>query len=253
MTALVRAELLKLRTTRLLVWLLVATLAMVALTAAESVPAVGSVSSGLSLHQDELLARIVAVSVGVAQVTIVLLGVIAFTQEVRYGTLTSTFLVEPRRSRVLVAKGAALVLASVAVTAATVVVASLAAAVVIRSREGEVVLAAEFWETVAASFLAMALFGIIGLAIGGALRNQVIAVVVVLLWLLLAEHLLIEALPAVERWTPGGATYGLLQLGPVIGTEGRLLDAPLGGLLLIGYTAVVAALALHLVTRRDVG
>ena len=33
-----------------------------------------------------------------------LVGVLAFTQEFRYGTITSTYLGEPRRPRVLVAK-----------------------------------------------------------------------------------------------------------------------------------------------------
>lgn len=43
-----------------------------------------------------LLARIVGVGFGVPEVTIAVLGALAFTQEVHYGTITSRFLVEPR-------------------------------------------------------------------------------------------------------------------------------------------------------------
>jgi hypothetical protein len=68
----------------------------------------------------------------------VLLGVLAFTQEVRYGTLTSTFLVEPRRPRVLVAKGVALVLAGIVVSAATLVVSIAVSTALITAREGNV-------------------------------------------------------------------------------------------------------------------
>jgi hypothetical protein len=63
------------------------------------------------------------------------------------------------------------------------------------------------------------------------------AVVGVLVRMLAAEQLLIPTVPAVGRWTPGGATYGLLQLGPAISADGKLLSAPVGGLVLVGYTA----------------
>ena len=66
------------------------------------------------------------------------------------------------------------------------------------------------------------------------------------------EHLLIDALPAVARWTPWGATSGLLQLGPAGISDGTLLAAPSGGLLLVGYTTVAMAPALVIVRRRDV-
>ena len=252
MNALVRAELLKLRSTRMPAWLLLATLAMAVLTVAFSIPSADATNNALSLDEPALLARIIGVSFGVPQVTMVLLGVLAFTQEVRYGTITSTFLVEPRRSRVLAAKGVALVLAGVVIAAATVVVALIASVAFIHRQHGNVTFGAELWQVAAAVFVVMALYGVIGLAVGSLLKDQIVAVVVALIWLTAVEHLLIEALPAVERWTPGGATYALLQLGPAVTTRATLLDAPTGGLLLIGYTTAAVALALVLAPRRDV-
>jgi ABC-2 type transport system permease protein len=252
MNALVRAELLKLRSTRMLTWLLLATLAFVVLTVAFGVPSAGAKNGALSLDEPALLARIVGDSFGVPEVTMVLLGVLAFTQEVRYGTITSTFLVEPRRSRVLVAKGMALILTAVVVAAATLVVSVIASIALIRVRHGNVTAGVEFWQVLAAVFVVMALYGVIGLAVGALLRNQIVAVVTALVWLLAADRLLMEALPAVGRWTPVGATFGLLQLGPPLTTNGTLLDAPIGGLVLVGYTAAAAALAIVVAPRRDV-
>lgn len=252
MTALVRAELLKLRSTRMLAWLLLATLAFAALTIAFNVPSATASSPGLALHEPALLARTVGDSFAVPQVTMVLLGALAFTQEVRYSTITSTFLVEPRRPRVLVAKGVALALASIAITAATLVVSCTVSIALIGAKHGNVTTGAQFGQVVAALFVVMALYGLIGLAIGALLRNQIVAVVGALVWLLAAERLLIDALPEIERWTPLGATFALLQLGPAVTTHGTLLDAPIGGLLLLGYTIAVVALAVVVAPRRDV-
>jgi hypothetical protein len=49
---------------------------------------------------------------------------------------------------------------------------------------------------------------------------------------------------------PGGATDALLQLGPAIALDGRLLPAPAAAIVLAGYTA--AATALIVTPRKDV-
>ena len=197
MNTLIRAELLKLRSTPMLAWLLLATLAMVVLTVAFSVPSASATNNALSLHEPALLARIVGVSFGVPQVTMVLLGVLAFTQEVRYGTITSTFLVEPRRPRVLVAKGVALVLAGIVIAAATLVVSFIVSIALIHRQDGNVTFGAELWQVVVAAFVVMVLYGVIGLAVGTLLRNQIVAVVAALVWLTAVGAL-------AHRCTPGG-------------------------------------------------
>jgi ABC-2 type transport system permease protein len=250
--ALVRAEVLKLRTTRMLAWLLLATLAFVVLTVAFGVPSDSATDTGLSLADPALLARLVGDSFGVPEVTMVLLGVLAFTQEVRFGTISSTFLVEPRRSRVLVAKGVALILAGAVITVPTLAVSTTVTMALISSRDGNVTAGAQFGQVAAAAFVVMALYGLIGLAIGALVRNQIVAVVAALVWLLAAERLLIGVVPQVERWTPLGATLGLLQLEPVATTHGTLLDAPIAGLLLAAYTTAAVALALVVAPRADI-
>lgn len=64
MNALTRAELLKLRSTRMLPWLLLATLAMVVVTVAFSVPTANARDNPLSHVEPTLLARVVGVSFG---------------------------------------------------------------------------------------------------------------------------------------------------------------------------------------------
>jgi ABC-type transport system involved in multi-copper enzyme maturation permease subunit len=250
--ALIRAELLKLRTTRMLPWLLLATLALVVVTVAANISSADAGDPALPLHDPALLGQVIGITFGIPQVLVTVLGALAFTQEVRYGSITSTFLVEPRRLRILVAKAVALAVVTVAIAAATLVVAVALGVVLISAKDGNITIGRQFWQVVAAVVVAMALYGLFGLALGALLRDQVIAVIATLVWLGPAEHLLIDVLPEIGRWTPGGATFGLLQLGPAIARHGALLDAPVGGLLLVGYTAAVTGLAFIVAPRRDV-
>lgn len=252
MKALVQAEVLKLRSTRTPVGLLLATLGLVALTVAVNVPQIGAKAAPVSLHDPGLLAVTVGISFGAPSVLVVLLGVLAFTQEFRYGTATSTYLVEPRRARVLVAKWVSLALSSVIISATALALSVSVGVALIRHRDGSLVVATQFWQTVAAAFLVMAAYGVIGVAIGALVRNQIPAVVGVLVWMLALEQIVIPAFPTIGRWLPGGATNALLQLGPAISADGKLLSAPAGALVLAGYTAMAVTLALVVSPRRDV-
>ena len=252
MTALVHAELIKLRSTRMTAMLLAATLGLVGLTIATNVPGVFGGTGLLSLDDPRLFAIIVGVGFGVPQVMMALLGVLAFTQEFRYGTASSTYLSEPRRTRVLVAKWLSLGLAGVAITTVTLAVSVTFGIALIRSQGGEVIVGAQLSQTVAAAFAVMAAYGVIGVALGALVRNQIAGVVGVLVWMLAVEQIVIPVLPVVGRWMPWGATSSLLQLGPSYGFDGQLLSAPMGGLVLVGYTAAAVALALLITPRRDV-
>jgi ABC-2 type transport system permease protein len=250
--ALVHAEVLKLRSTRTTAGLLLATLALVTLTVTVSVPKAGAENPPVSLDDPSLLAAAVGNGFGVPLVLVLLLGGIAFTQEFRYGTVTPTYLVEPRRTRILVAKVLSQALSSVVITAATLALSVMYGIALIRSRDGDVTAGAQFWQMVAAGFAVMAAYGVIGVAVGALVRNQVAAVVSVLVWMLAVEQIVIPAYPAVGRWMPGGATWALLQIGPSISLDGKLLSAPVGGLVLVGYTAAAVALALLVTPKRDV-
>jgi ABC-2 type transport system permease protein len=250
--ALILAELLKIRSTRTQVALLLATLAFVPWTAALTIPKKGTENVPVSLDDPRLLAVAVGNSFGAPLVLMLLLGGVAFTQEFRYGTVTSTYLVEPRRTRILVAKWVNLALVGVVVTTLTLIVSVPFSAALIGFRGGEVSLGATFWKMAAAGFVVMAVFGVIGVAIGALVRNQITAVVAVLVWMLAVEQLVINSYPVVGRWMPGATTFVLLQMGPTIDPDGKLLSASAAGLLLAAYTAVAVLLALRLTPKRDV-
>lgn len=252
MKATVAAELLKLSSTRTTLWLLLSTLAMACLTVAVSVPRPDAEAAPVALDDPDLLAVTVGGAFGVPMVLMVLLGGIAFTQEFRYGTVTSTYLVEPRRTRVLVAKWLSLGLVSLVVTSLTLAVSVSFSLALIAYRDGVARVGAQFWEMVAGGFAVMAAYAVIGVSIGALVRNQVTAVIGVLVWMLAVEHLAFPSYPAVGRWLPTNATYPLMQLGPSVDPEGELLSAPLSGLVLAVYATVAMVLALRLAPERDV-
>jgi ABC-2 type transport system permease protein len=250
--ALVHAELIKLCSTRMTAMLLAATLALVALTIATSVPGVLGETGLLSLDDPRLFAIVLGVGLGVPQVTMALFGVLAFTQEFRYGTASSTYLSEPRRTRVLAAKWLAVGVAGVVITTVTFAVAVPFSIALIRSQSGELIVGTQLWQTVSAAFAVMVAYGVIGVALGALVRHQIAGVVAVLVWMLAVEQILIPVLPEVGRWMPWGAASSLLQLGPSWGFDDELLSAPMGGLVLVAYAAAAVALALGITPKRDV-
>ena len=250
MKALLDAELLKMRSTRATALLVLATLVLAVLTVATSVPGVMEENSSISLDDPDLLAMMVGNGFGAPQVLMTLLGVLAFTQEFRYGTVTSTYLGEPRRMRVLVAKGLSLALASIVITIMTLAVSVACGIALIRSQDGNVTVTGQFWQTVGAGFVVMAAYGVVGVAVGALVPNQIAAVVGVLIWMLAVEQMVIPLFPEVGRWMPFAAASSLMQVGSSYGDT--LLSVAMGGLVLLGYTAVTVVLALIVTPKRDV-
>ncbi len=250
MKALLDAELLKMRSTRATALLVLATLVLAVLTVATTVPGVIEENAWISLDDPDLLANVVGNGFGAPLVLMTLLGVLAFTQEFRYGTITSTYLGEPRRTRVLVAKGLSLALASIVITIMTLAVSVACGIALIRSQDGNVTVTGQFWQTVGAGFVVMAAYGVVGVAVGALVPNQIAAVVGVLIWMLAVEQMVIPLFPEVGRWMPFAAASSLMQVGSSYGDT--LLSVAMGGLVLLGYTAVTVVLALIVTPKRDV-
>lgn len=250
MKALLDAELLKMRSTRATALLVLATLVLAVLTVATTVPGVIEENAWISLDDPDLLANVVGNGFGAPLVLMTLLGVLAFTQEFRYGTITSTYLGEPRRTRVLVAKGLSLALASIVITIMTLAVSVACGIALIRSQDGNVTVTGQFWQTVGAGFVVMAAYGVVGVAVGALVPNQIAAVVGVLIWMLAVEQMVIPLFPEVGRWMPFAAASSLMQVGLSYGD--KLLSVAMGGLVLLGYTAVTVVLALIVTPKRDV-
>jgi len=110
--SLVRAEVLKLRTTRVFFGLCAATVAFTVLGVVAGVLSAGS--SGNPPLGSAASVRNIFGSGGPAGLFALVLGILAVTGELRHGTITQTFLVAPRRPRVVMAKLVAMIIAGVA-------------------------------------------------------------------------------------------------------------------------------------------
>jgi hypothetical protein len=181
-----------------------------------------------------------------------LLGALAVTAEVRHGTIRPTFLVTPRRGRVVWAKVSASVLAGAgfglvagAVAAAAGAAALGARGIDLRLDGGDYVLLAT------GSAAAAALWAVIGVGVGALVRHQVPTVVGICAWLLFVEGLLagdLVGLGEVGRFLPGAAAAAISGQEP-----GTLLAPAVGLALLAAYAAAAAGSGAFATSHRDVG
>jgi ABC-2 type transport system permease protein len=247
MTRLVHSELLKLRTTRtarvLLALAAAGTAALIAivllLAGQPGQPALGP----------DALRQLVLVPAQPLTLAALVLGVLGMAGELRHGTATSTFLVTPRRGRVVAAK-----LAAAAVTGLAMSLASSAAVLAVglpwlRAKGIEVAVADPgVAARVAGLAAAVALYAVLGTGLGALLRNQVAAVVVGLLWWSQGVERVLTGIlhqPGLERWLPMGAASALTAPGD--GT----LPMWAGALVFAAYGLGLALLGGRLVARRD--
>lgn len=251
MMPLLRAELRKLTSTRLLVGLFAAGAALVLLVSWLTLwgPPVGGTVQVEGVAEDPLATaadlRSLLEVVGALNVFALVLGIIVVTGEFRHGTAAATFLAEPRRVRVLAVKTVVCTGAGVAYAAAASVLV-LATAWLYAATHG---IAVPWDGTVAetAGLLAAStgLAAGLGAGIGAAVRSQIAAIVGVLVWMFLGETLIGSFVPDLARWLPFGAGTGMVSSTP------GMLSTGTAAAVSLAYVAVaVAAGAVTL--RRDV-
>jgi ABC-type transport system involved in multi-copper enzyme maturation permease subunit len=260
-TALVRSELRKIVSTRLWWGLLIGALAFSAMqslvTAVFSGVEAGAGQPAMpGLETAEAIRSVypMAMFSGTYMFALVL-GITGMTGEYRYQTITSTFLVSPRRHRVVAAKMLAHlgVGALFAVLGLAVVLVVGGVTMTVRGY-GLGLDADRLWPTMALSVLAVAIWTVLGIGIGTLIRNQVAAIVLAILFTFLVEPLLTFAMAAADldrlvRWLPTNASSALMAPGDMLVDY---LDWWVGGLVLLGYGLVLAAAGVVLSVRRDV-
>jgi len=253
MMRLTAAEFRKVLTTRLWVWLLVASVAWTAGYCALAI-AFGDRPGGLAPPLSTAAGQhtLFAIGAGGAGPLVAVLAVAGVTGEFRYGTAATTFLATPRRGRVVAAKmityllaGAGYALVCLAVTLAIALpwLASRGIHVTVAGRGNLGVLAA----VVAAT----AIFGLAGAAAGTLVTGQLAAVAGMLIYLYVAEPL-VSHITALHGWTaylPGVAADGLTQA-----TQAgvRLLPPWQGGLVFAGWALALAAAGTRVTLRKDI-
>jgi ABC-2 type transport system permease protein len=249
MTRQLRSELLKQRSTRTNLALLVWMVGLVVLVVALHVLSFGV--DDLSRESNQL--KILGLGTSVGALFAALLGAMSITGEFRTGTIRPTFLVTPRRSRVIAAKVAASMLAGGGIGLVAEALTAGAEAIGLVARGIDVQLAAGgYAQLLAGGALAGAFFAAIGVGVGAAVRNQVATIVGLCVWLLFVEPLLLGDVPSAAKYAPE-ATAGAIA-GAIQSQIADTLIAPgLGIALLAAYAALAGLVGMALITRRDVG
>jgi ABC-type transport system involved in multi-copper enzyme maturation permease subunit len=204
-TALVGAELLKLRTTRAWIGLVLAIVAVSGAGAAGTVGTaseldLGSVELSRDVIQSSLLAGFVAFLIGITMVT----------SEWRHGTITRTFLVTPRRERVLAAKELAALVVGIALAIFSVLLVLAIAVTWLQVEGSSFEVDRSVSELVLRAVLAAALWGGLGVGFGAIVQSQTPAIVIGILWILIGEGLIgallgLVDLDRVAMYFPGAA------------------------------------------------
>lgn len=211
---------------------------------------------GLSLDQTQSVDAVYANAIS-AYFFAIIIGIMLMSGEFRHGTAVATFLTAPKRGTVLATK---LVIA--AIGGMLVMVISTAAGLAggwvglsffpdAASPTNEV-----FINTMLAAVVSGAVLGIIGVALGTLVRNQMLAITGALLYLFVIDPILLALAPDTGKYLPQGLIVSMLALdieAPEFGIDTTAYLPPLTAtVVLLGYGAVFAGLAIATSLRRDI-
>jgi ABC-type transport system involved in multi-copper enzyme maturation permease subunit len=247
-TAVVRAELLKVRTTRGWYGYLAAIVLLTGLGTAGTVGSAQDFERSFPGWQADLVD-----GAGFAAVISVILGITIVTTEFRHGTITPTMLVTPIRERVLAAKAAAAVLVAFGFFVLAVLVVYAVAVPWLAVLDVPLHLAeGDAFERGGQILLATALWALLGIAVGSLIQNQVAALVGTLVWILVVETLVMGLLNLVDL--EGVVPYlPFRALDAADGTSGDDMLAFQGGVAVsAAYVAAIGVLGALRTNRRDI-
>ena len=228
MSALLHAELIKLRTTRTFV-------AVACVAVGLSILLAGLVAALSEPTQDSVLVDVFQSDT--SGLFILILAIVGISGEWRHSTITSSLLAAPDRVRFLAAKTLAFAIAGSVLSALVSVAVTVVGFAVLEIRGLPTPEAGELVELYARNALVAALLGAFGVGLGALIRNQVIAIVAVLLWAFAIEPTLVAFVPDAARFGPIGALPTAIT-----GTDPE--DAGLGDITLIAPgLALLAMLA----------
>jgi hypothetical protein len=245
MSHLVRAELLKLRTTRVFWAYFAVALAFVPVTVALGI----NHASGLAPLDSSAGVRNVMSAASAGGLLVLLVGITMTAGEFRHNTVTTTFLITPHARRVLSAKVVAGGIVGLAVAAAASLLTLAVALPWLDAKDVDVNLfSRDIVLPLLGALVATTLAAVVGVGLGALLTNQTLAITLVVVWSATAESLLVGFLPEVGRWLPGGAAGALAGTATA---EGGLLPFWGAALVLLGYAAAAAAAGERALARRD--
>lgn len=254
MGGLIRAEFRKLRSTQLWFWMLVAVVALAALFVAGQIL---SHDKETPFTPDDV--RSVFSSGQTAYLAALVLGVLGVTAEFRYQTITPTLLATPSRARVITAKLISYALVGAAYSVLTLLITTAVAVPWLAAKNvtisfGDDHLASAFIGV----FFTVALWGLVGLGFGALVRNQVVAMVTAIIYVVVLEQLL-SAIPYVRNaypFLPGGAAAAIIDTGSRSqhsdGMNYTLLTPALGCVVMLVWALGLAVIGASVSMNRDI-
>ena len=243
MSNLLRAELLKLRTTRTFVALvgvsLLLSLLVVVLT--------GLLSDRIAPEDASDL-----FTADFTGLFIMLLGVIGMAGEWRHRTITGTVLAAPDRLRLMAAKMLAYAAAGLLLSLIVTLTIMVVGAIIFSARGFGAVPFSDLADVLWRNLVVAALVGALGVGIGALLRNQVAAIVGVLILGFVIEPALFGLAPDVARYGPTqGAPAGIQDI-EFFGDDGTdTLSPGTATLVMLGWIALFFAAAGVRLRSRD--
>ncbi len=254
MIKLIRAELRKLFTTKLWLWLLLGACVLsggsTALLIGFAEEAAAAPETGVPPLGSDAFSQLALAGGANSMVFFLILGIIGMTQEYRHRTATPTFLVTPKRGQVILSK--LLTYLGISLLFAVVVNAVVVAVALpwLSAKGAPVTLSRENLEVLLSSIGAAALYGMVGVGVGALLRNQVAAIVGALIYLFVAEPILrsVPATASAYKYLPGGTLESITAT--TVNTD--LLQRWQGALLLAAYGFVLAVAGWVFAVRRDI-
>lgn len=220
--------------------------------------------AGVPIADDFLAPLVYSMATASGYVFPIIFGAMSITSEVRHRTLGTVFLATPNRSVVLAAKA----VAGLAVGAVYGVIAlagsvGLGAPVLAATGQQTLLEDGDTWLLLGRILLAMALWGLVGVALGVVIPSQIGSIVTIIAFTQFVEPILRTAaafadwLGEVAKFLPGSAGDALVGASfftMFAGAGGGV--APLewwqGGLVLAGYAVVLGGIGALTSWRRDV-
>lgn len=211
---------------------------------------------GLGLDQPEAIDAVYANAIS-AYFFAIIIGIMLMSGEFRHGTSVATFLTAPKRGTVLANK-----LAIAAIGGALVMVIATASGLL----GGWVALqffdnvaepsSGVFLNTMIAAVVSGGILGIVGVALGTLVRNQMLAITGSLIYLFVIDPILLTLAPEAGKWLPSGLITAMLALdiqAPELGIDTANYLPPLTAtLVLLGYGVVFGVVAIATSLRRDI-
>jgi ABC-2 type transport system permease protein len=191
--ALLRAELLKLRTTRTFI-------ALTAVALGTSLLITALVSLLTEPSEESVLIDVFTSDT--SSLFILVLAVIGISGEWRHRTITSALLAAPDRLRFLAAKTVAFAAAGMVMSLLISTVVAIVGLTILSARDLPVPEAGELITQIGRNAIPAALLGAFGVGIGALVRNQAVAIVGVLVLSFLIEPTILGLAPDVGRFGP---------------------------------------------------